>query len=205
MTTENLTENGSQNVNDSELPKLGDDQSKRQFKIGDITWMRIRKNTWWPAQVFDEKNVNCQLKKKGKNDVLVRLYGTYDYYYLDPVKNSSEFENIVKQNNSTITATFQKALEEDLSRMQSAGSSKKKGSKSEGNAKSETPKSKRPKKDKIIVIDLEDDENNPNSGSAKGGSGLRTPPTARRIRVMRRLGLIAPEGSPYRKLKIEKK
>lgn len=193
MILENLTANGSSYDNASGAAECGVDQMKQDYNIGDTTWVKIRKNSWWPAQVFDEKTANCKLKKKGKNDVLVRLYGTYEYYYVNPVKCSSEFEHVVKEKNSNSIAEFQKALEEDLSRMESAGSAK-------GNAKSGAPKKKRQKRDGIIVIDLDDDEDNTVSDRKEkdGASKEQTPPTsARQVKVMQRLGLMAPPGSPF--------
>ncbi|KAG1342276.1 hepatoma-derived growth factor-related protein 2 [Cocos nucifera] len=130
----------------------GDNRLKQQFKPGDTTWIKIHGNSWWPAQVVDEKAVGNKPKKKANDEILVR------HLYMDPWKSSSEFGKFLKQENCNAGEAFQKFLEEDLSRLNSAGKSKRKVSKSEGrgrfvdmkedNSTVEAPKGKKQKQDK---------------------------------------------------------
>ncbi|KAH8508651.1 hypothetical protein H0E87_010698 [Populus deltoides] len=64
-------------------------------------------------------------------DVLVRLYGSYQYFYADPVKCRSEFEITLKENGGCYSEMFVEALEQDLPQSKS-GQSKGKGSNSKG-------------------------------------------------------------------------
>ncbi|XP_008805838.2 hepatoma-derived growth factor-related protein 2-like [Phoenix dactylifera] len=127
----------------------GRNQLKHQFKPGDTAWIKIHYNSWWPAQIVDEKTVGHKPKKKAKDEILVRQYGTYEYLYMDPWKNSSEFEKFLKQENCDAGGAFQKSLEEDLLCLKSAGKSKRKVSKSKENFMVEALKVKKQKQDKI--------------------------------------------------------
>ncbi|XP_010942679.1 uncharacterized protein [Elaeis guineensis] len=126
----------------------GGNQLKQQFKPGDITWIKIHGNSWWPAQVVDEKTVGNKPKKKAKDEILVRQYGTYEYLYMDPWISSSEFGKFLKQENCNAGEAFQKFLEEDLLCLNSAGKSKRKVSKFEENSTVEAPKGKKQKQDR---------------------------------------------------------
>lgn len=124
----------------------GSNQLKQQFKPGDTTWIKIHANSWWPAQVVDEKTVGNKPKKRAEDEILVRQYGTSEYLYVDPWKSSSEFEHFLKQENCNAREAFQKSLEKDILLMKSAGKSKRKISKE--NSTVEDPKCKKQKQDK---------------------------------------------------------
>ena len=49
-----------------------------------------------------------------QDEVLVCVYGNYNYLYVDPVKCRSRFENILEQNNGSYKEIFHKSLEQDL-------------------------------------------------------------------------------------------
>ncbi|KAJ6930369.1 hypothetical protein NC652_014021 [Populus alba x Populus x berolinensis] len=74
-------------------------------------------------------------------DVLVRLYGSYQYYYADPVKCRSEFEITLKENGGCYSEMFVEALEQDLPQSKS-GQSKGKGSNSKGTSNGRASASK---------------------------------------------------------------
>lgn len=104
---------------------------KVYFKPADIIWVKNRGGSWWPGQVVDE-NLISESSKQGNRSagkVLVRLYGTYTYLYVDPTKCGSEFDTILKQNNGSHRKIFLKAVEQDIARLK-AGQSKSQGSKS---------------------------------------------------------------------------
>ncbi|KAF8404702.1 hypothetical protein HHK36_009590 [Tetracentron sinense] len=105
------------------------DQLRGEVMLGDVVWVRLGGCSWWPAQVVEENTVSLKIKPNNRSvgDVLVRLYGSYDYLYADLMKCRSDFENvnvkfsstfvpqtslILKQNNDSYVETFQKALEQ---------------------------------------------------------------------------------------------
>ncbi|KAA8528354.1 hypothetical protein F0562_035709 [Nyssa sinensis] len=105
----------------------------RLFCFCMVEHSRLSGSSWWPAQVVDEHTLSGRNKPSNRSagGVLVRLYGSYKYKCVDPMKCRSEFENILKQHNGSCREIFMKALEQDLSSLKS-GRSKRKGSKSEG-------------------------------------------------------------------------
>ncbi|XP_057469500.1 uncharacterized protein LOC130758572 isoform X2 [Actinidia eriantha] len=130
-------------------------QPSKEVILGDIIWVSLHGSSWWPAQVVDDNAVSQSKKPSNRSasEVLVRLYGSYKYMYVDPMACRTEFENILEQNNGNCNVIFKKALDEELARFESGGA--------------------------------EVEESKPQEL------------TARRIRVMQRLGLIAPTGSPF--------
>ena len=61
---------------------------------------------------FDIPNVQAAQSSNGKtwDEVLVCVYGSYNYLYADPVKCYSKFENIFKKNNGNYKEIFHKSL-----------------------------------------------------------------------------------------------
>ncbi|KAJ4965184.1 hypothetical protein NE237_017033 [Protea cynaroides] len=110
------------------------DQLTGELMLGDVIWVKINGCTWWPGQVVDENNVSDCLKPQNRvaGEVLVRLYGSYEYLYVDSMKWRAEFENILKQNNGSYSEVFQKALEQDLSSIKSAQKLKRRSSEPKG-------------------------------------------------------------------------
>ncbi|KAL0917115.1 hypothetical protein M5K25_012162 [Dendrobium thyrsiflorum] len=95
----------------------------QQFKYGDIIWSRINGRSWWPVQVADEKCVSCKPKKIKNDEILVRLYGSFEHMYVDPVNCVSKIEKIFGQEKSSNREVFMRTLEEDITRMKSGGQS----------------------------------------------------------------------------------
>ncbi|KAF5206762.1 hypothetical protein FRX31_003651 [Thalictrum thalictroides] len=170
-------------------------KSRRGLMTGDVVWVRIRGSLWWPAQVVDENMVSRSSKPKTKvlDQVLVRLYGTYAYLYRDPVNDRAELNKILKENNGSYLETFKKALEQDLSHRKPS-KLKRSGCEPTENGGVETPKDKKSKHEANIVNDKK--LNSPSSVTPLKGSPELS---ARRIRVMQGLGLVAPRGSPFQK------
>ncbi|CAL0305595.1 unnamed protein product [Lupinus luteus] len=155
--------------------------------LGDMIWIRLRHGSWWPAQVVDAKNVNKSIKprKRSPGEVLVRLYGSYKYSYVDPIHCKTNFETILKNNNGSYRDILQQSLEKDLP---SKKSSKSKGLSSESKGTSSKRKSHPKDGDDL-------DSENPETAASVKSQELST----RRVRVMASLGLIAPTGSPFHK------
>ncbi|CAL5417910.1 unnamed protein product [Camellia sinensis] len=89
--------------------------------LGDLIWVRLRGSSWWPAQVVDENTVTRRNKPRNGSvgKVLVRLYGSYKYMYVDPMTCRSGFENKLKENNGNYREILEKTLEQDLARFKS--------------------------------------------------------------------------------------
>ncbi|XP_019438502.1 PREDICTED: histone-lysine N-methyltransferase TRX1-like isoform X2 [Lupinus angustifolius] len=170
----------------SKVSEGGGEQVKTDsIAFGDVIWIKLRHGSWWPAQVVDAKSVDKSMKprKRSVGDVLVRLYGSYKYSYVDPIQSRSEFETILKSNNGSYRDILLQSLEKDLP---SNKSSKSKGSSSKGT----------PSKRKSCQKDDDDlDSESPETAALGKSQEL----SARRVRVMASLGLIAPPGSPFHK------
>lgn len=190
--------NGKEHVGDRGKDGALQKQSNAEFRPGEITWIKLRGAPWWPAQIVDENAVSDNNKpRKGKsNEVLVRLYGTYDYSYVDPVTSLLEFNNVLKQNKSSQRDMFQKALEQELSKLRSRRTNSRRA-KAKGNGsvgKEKTVPSKR------ATDELDGLKKKCKPDSFRYDDTPQTPEgTARRLKVMQDLGLTAPSGSPFLK------
>ncbi|XP_015885974.3 uncharacterized protein LOC107421278 isoform X2 [Ziziphus jujuba] len=106
--------NGKNNANKEGGEKVSANQVGGDVKPADVIWVKIHKDSWWPAQVVDENSISACNKpcSRAAGQVLVRLYGSYTYLYVDPIKSLSEFNIILKQNDGCYRAIFLKALEQ---------------------------------------------------------------------------------------------
>ncbi|XP_047328161.1 DNA (cytosine-5)-methyltransferase 3B-like isoform X2 [Impatiens glandulifera] len=143
------------------------DCSLNEVALGDIIWIKSRRLSWWPAQVADPSAVskNKKPRKKSSSQVLVRIYGSYIYKYVDPVICRSEFKKILDQNNGSYSSIFEKNLERDMCRSQS-GITKRKVSSSK-DKKTQTTEAATPKKIKPNDFSPSTDMGRSQSGSRK--------------------------------------
>uniref|UniRef100_A0A2P2JWI0 Uncharacterized protein LOC103319536 n=1 Tax=Rhizophora mucronata TaxID=61149 RepID=A0A2P2JWI0_RHIMU len=74
--------------------QMDSSHSESEAGTGDLLWVKLGGGSWWPALVVDEDTVSGSSKPGNKSigDVLVRLYGSYEYLYVDPIEHRSEFE-----------------------------------------------------------------------------------------------------------------
>ncbi|KNA03789.1 hypothetical protein SOVF_205780 [Spinacia oleracea] len=177
--------NGKGDVDESGKDGALDKKSNAEFKLGDMTWIKLRGTSWWPAQIVDKNAVSGNHKpRKGKSgEVLVRLYGTYKYLYMDPMTSLLEFNNVLKQSKNTQREIFRMALDKDLSDIQS-GKTNRRRTKAKGNDSAQKEKSVPSKRG----FEEHEDE------TPKKAEG-----SARRLKVMQDLGLTGPSGSPFLK------
>ncbi|GMI91006.1 hypothetical protein HRI_002770000 [Hibiscus trionum] len=91
-----------------------ENESAGEVSLGDLIWVKLHGNSWWPAVVVDEKSVSESSKpgSKSRGKVLVRLYGSHEYLYADPTKYHSEFKTILEQNNGNCHDVLDKTLEQ---------------------------------------------------------------------------------------------
>ncbi|KAL1344702.1 hypothetical protein HN51_018563 [Arachis hypogaea] len=163
--------------------------------LGDLIYIPLRgASKWWPAQVTDEKSVNENLRPKKKllREVLVRVYGSYIYKYVDPVKSRADFENVLKKNNGDLHKILQDSLEKDLP--SNKPKSKESPAKNKGGSSSSKRKSAPKDEKQDEAKSQKQNEEDPESTTPFRKSQELS---KRRIRVMESLGLIAPPGSPF--------
>ncbi|KAK8580420.1 hypothetical protein V6N12_070694 [Hibiscus sabdariffa] len=117
-----------------------------EVSLGDLIWIKLRGNSWWPAVVVDENSVSesSKLGSKSRGKVLVRLYGSHEYLYVDPMKYHSEFKTILEQNNGNRFDILEKTLEQ-LRRK--SIKPKGQGSKATANTRADASKGKTSKQD----------------------------------------------------------
>ncbi|KAK2659899.1 hypothetical protein Ddye_006432 [Dipteronia dyeriana] len=208
-------------------------QLEGNVALGDLIWVKLRGGSWWPAQVFDENTLSKTSKPgyRPAQAVLVRLYGSYECLYVDPIKCHSKFEmilcsKVLKQNNGCCREIFEKSLEQELLQLKS-GRPKRKASASADcihkKPKSNKPNAKEEEKSRTHRKDgtqkttkpnnTSDEERSTSSCIGEEDKKNKTPKqnegtslskkaqelSARRLRVMQSLGLVAPSGSPFGK------
>ncbi|KAK9713972.1 hypothetical protein RND81_06G062500 [Saponaria officinalis] len=150
------------------------DHSNAGFRTGDVIWVKHRGSSWWPAQIAEEKAVSSRSKPRRKkdNEVLVRLYGSYEYSFVDPITSLMEFDNVLKRHKGNHKEIIQEALTQGFKTK--ARSSKNKGDDEK---------------------DVDDDKQG--SGHGDNATPQKVGESARKLKVMQGLGLIPPSGSPY--------
>ncbi|KAI9086299.1 hypothetical protein K1719_031753 [Acacia pycnantha] len=169
---------------------------------GSVVWAKTSCQVWWPAEIMEERPTLAGQACDGH--VLVQFYGNQPCAWIDPGKNLSAFEDSFEERSNNPTKDFQDALKQALQRKEQLSSCRKSSSQ------------------RTVHLDLLDHscEKWTSSASSKtiddlkeSGRGKRqrkrklhfdevaSPPKserkARRLKIMRYLGLIAPVGSPY--------
>ncbi|XP_074279425.1 uncharacterized protein LOC141604816 [Silene latifolia] len=149
--------------------------SNAEVGPGDVIWVKHQGGSWWPAQIVDEKAVSNRNKprRKRSEDVLVRLYGSYEYLFVDPVANLVEFDKVLKRHKGSHKEIIQEALRQGFK-------TKARSAKAKGNGEK----------------DVDDDTQVSNGNDV---TPQKPGESARRLKVMQGLGLIAPSGSPFLK------
>ncbi|XP_071732347.1 uncharacterized protein [Rutidosis leptorrhynchoides] len=179
-------------------------EPNKEFVLGEILWVKLRESSWWPAQIVDENLVSSANKPSSKgssSDVLVRLYGSCILKFVDAHGSHAEFKKILIENNFNYDDILKKSLEQDLPSMSSSKSRKRQQSKSKGSKdvsdKSQTKGSS--KKQKQVKPKTSDSHPQTPDGVHHGTepTTLNKGLTARRMKVMQNLGLVAPSGSPF--------
>lgn len=186
-------------------------QNKESVTFGDILWVKLHEASWWPAQVVDENCVdsdNKPISKESGCDVLVRLYGSYIYKYVDVHRSRAEFKKILEENNFNHDDIMKKCLEKDLPSL-NGGAKKRQRSKPKVVEVSKKKPSKKDKSDKSqskLSSKKQKQEKPKTPNRVQNGIEPSTPTIAtlggqelsgRRMKVMQSLGLVAPLGSPF--------
>ncbi|KVI06757.1 uncharacterized protein LOC112509757 [Cynara cardunculus var. scolymus] len=199
-------------------------QPTKEVIFADLIWVKLHEASWWPAQVVDENSVSSANKpstssKGSSSDVLVRLYGSYVYKYVDINRSRAEFKNILVENNFNHDDILKKSLEQDLASLNSSRSRRRQQSKSKGTVLTEASQNRSSEKDKSQIkvsskkrkqekskTAVETKNKIPSPDRVHNISEPSTPSiislkaqemSGRRMKVMQSLGLVAPSGSPF--------
>lgn len=179
-------------------------EPSKDLVFGEILWVKLHEGSWWPAQIVDENcvsSVNKPSSKRSSSDTLVRLYGSYTYKYVDVHSSHAEFKRILLEKKFNYAEIMKKSLEEDLpsfksrkrQHSKSKGTTLTEGSRSQtkvSGKKQKTAESHPQTPDKTKTTDIE---------PSTPDTGIFRPPelSARRMKIMQSLGLVAPSGSPF--------
>ncbi|XP_059308123.1 uncharacterized protein LOC132059517 isoform X1 [Lycium ferocissimum] len=192
-------------------------KSNGEVDFGNLIWVQLDGQSWL-GQVVDEKAVGGNRKppKKVAGEVLVRLYGSYTYLYVDPIKSQLEYEKIIEKYHGSHIKILGEALKQDLLHLKSGGmkmediKSKEMlragASQGKGNNKSQdmTPSTSEgaktnaqyERKMRNLILRNRAGVWTNLSTEAIASPGEYTP-SGRRMKVMQALGLVAPPGSPF--------
>ncbi|XP_055824992.1 uncharacterized protein LOC129893478 isoform X2 [Solanum dulcamara] len=161
-------------------------KSSMEVDFGNLIWVQLNGQSWL-GQVVDEKVVGGNKKptKKVAGEVLVRLYGSYTYLYVDPIKSQLEYEKIIERYNGSLVNILGEALKQDLLHLKS-GAMKMEDIQSKETLGAAASRGKGNNKSQDMTP----------STSAIASAGEYAP-RRRRMKVMQALGLMAPPGSPF--------
>ncbi|XP_060185549.1 uncharacterized protein LOC132615013 isoform X2 [Lycium barbarum] len=161
-------------------------KSSGEVDFGNLIWVQLDGQSWL-GQVVDEKAVGGNRKppKQVAGEVLVRLYGSYTYLYVDPIKSQLEYEKIIEKYHGSHIKILGEALKQDLLHLKSGGM-KMEDIKSKEMLRAGASQGKGNNKSQDMTP----------STSAIASAGEYTP-SGRRMKVMQALGLVAPPGSPF--------
>ncbi|KAI9097636.1 hypothetical protein K1719_025407 [Acacia pycnantha] len=189
--------------NGSNVGEVREQVTTNVVALGDVIFVKPHGGSWWPALVVDKNTVTKSARpgERSAGKVRVRLYGSSQYLYVDPIKCRSEFEKTLKQHNGSYREIFQQSLEKALPSSKPS-KSKRPGSQTKGKGKVKRLKQSnvaQNMEDSLDQIEVLDDNNlssqSPVTEIASEGTSQEL--SERRVRVMSKLGLAAPPGSPF--------
>lgn len=161
-------------------------KSSMEVDFGNLIWIQLNGQSWL-GQVVDEKAVGGNKKptKKVAGEVLIRLYGSYTYLYVDPIKSQLEYEKIIEEYHGSLINILGEALKQDLLHLKS-GAMKMEDIQSKETLRAGASQGKGNHKSQDMTP----------STSATASAGEHAP-SGRRMKVMQALGLMAPPESPF--------
>ncbi|XP_004494013.1 uncharacterized protein [Cicer arietinum] len=178
------------------------DSSSLAVTPGSVVWARTSCQTWWPAEIMEERCAPSDDARDGH--VLVQFYGNHPSAWIDPSTNISIFEDSFEERSNNPSNDFQDALKQALQRKaqlsscqnlspdrsahsdqqdRSAGKYSSPSSSKTLNDFQERRRGKRERKPKVHF----DEVSYPIKSERKD----------RRLKIMRYLGLAPPVGSPF--------
>ncbi|KAL2498083.1 PWWP domain-containing protein [Abeliophyllum distichum] len=90
--------------------------TSRGLNLGNLVWVQLHCSSWWLAQAVDENSVSDKHKPRNKSagEVLVRLYGSYKYLYVDPITSHGKFEDKLEAYSGNYMDILKEALKQEL-------------------------------------------------------------------------------------------
>ncbi|EOY08004.1 Tudor/PWWP/MBT superfamily protein, putative isoform 3 [Theobroma cacao] len=175
------------------------DSDKKKLKVtgsngvcitpGNVVWAKTACQVWWPAEIIGQRSILADSRiQHNEEHVLVKFYGKHNSAWVNAARDLSMLEDALVQRKEHIKSCRQLPRSHDSS-SHSDQQDRKSGkwtSSTSSKTGSNLVKQGGSKKEPKPTIHL-DDATFP-SKSAKG---------ARRIKIMRYLGLTAPIGSPF--------
>ncbi|XP_017977726.1 PREDICTED: uncharacterized protein LOC18598075 isoform X3 [Theobroma cacao] len=175
------------------------DSDKKKLKVtgsngvcitpGNVVWAKTACQVWWPAEIIGQRSILADSRiQHNEEHVLVKFYGIHNSAWVNAARDLSMLEDALVQRKEHIKSCRQLPRSHDSS-SHSDQQDRKSGkwtSSTSSKTGSNLVKQGGSKKEPKPTIHL-DDATFP-SKSAKG---------ARRIKIMRYLGLTAPIGSPF--------
>ncbi|XP_021290047.1 uncharacterized protein LOC110420941 isoform X3 [Herrania umbratica] len=156
---------------------------------GNVVWAKTACQVWWPAEIIGQRSILADSRiQHNEEHVLVKFYGKHNSAWVNAARDLSMLEDALVQRKEHIKSCRQLPRSHDSS-THSDQQDRKSGkwtSSTSSKTGSNLVKQGGSKKERKPTIHL-DDATFP-SKSAKG---------ARRIKIMRYLGLTAPIGSPF--------
>ncbi|KAF7818679.1 PWWP domain-containing protein 2A-like isoform X1 [Senna tora] len=169
---------------------------------GSVVWAKTACQMWWPAEIMEERSTSSDRACDGH--VLVQFYGNHPRAWIDPVKDLSAFEDSFEERSSNPSKDFQDALKQALQRKEQLSSCRKLSPcrsvhserQDHSSDKWATSTSSR------TIDDLKERGRGKRERKRKlhfdeVASPSKLDRKARRLKIMRYLGLMAPVGSPY--------
>ncbi|XP_054795412.1 uncharacterized protein LOC129300845 isoform X2 [Prosopis cineraria] len=169
---------------------------------GSVVWAKTSCQVWWPAEIMEERPTLAG--QVSDRHVLVQFYGNQPCARIDPAKDLSAFEDSYEERSSNPAKDFQDALEQALQRKEQLSSCRKLSP--QGTVHSDLQDHSCEKWTSSASSKTIDDLKERGRGKRERKRKLHfdevaSPPKserkARRLKIMRYLGLIAPVGSPY--------
>ncbi|OIW01573.1 hypothetical protein TanjilG_21153 [Lupinus angustifolius] len=169
---------------------------------GSVVWARTACQMWWPAEIMEERSTLSDSACDGH--VLVQFYGNRPSAWIDPRTNISAFEDCFEERSTNPSCDFQEALKQALQRKEQLSSSRTLSS--DRSTHSEQQDHSSDKWTSCTSSRIMDDFQERRRGKRERkrkvhfdevSFPMKSERKARRLKIMRYLGLVAPIGSPF--------
>ncbi|XP_057718572.1 uncharacterized protein LOC130933081 [Arachis stenosperma] len=179
------------------------DSSSLALTPGTVIWARTTCQTWWPAEIMEERSALSKPVSDGQ--VLVQFYGNHSSVWIDPMTDISTFEDCFQERCSNPSKDFQEALKQAIQKKEQLSSSPNSSSDisahSDQKVGSSDDKWTSPTSSRTMSDAVEKRRGNRERKRKVHFDEVRCPMKPerklRRLKIMRLLGLAPPAGSPF--------
>ncbi|XVE55599.1 hypothetical protein DITRI_Ditri03aG0171900 [Diplodiscus trichospermus] len=172
-------------------------QLEGEVSLGEVIWVKLHENLWWPAQVVDDRSVSesCKPGNRSQGEVLVRLYGSYEYLYADPMKDYSEF-NMDRARRRSIKPKA-KGSKSTANKKADAAKGKKKLNQNQGNQVDDLDADATARKSRAVRADLGKDSKGNALGNKDNVRQTARSKTSKQNEIQKKLKRQRPPSSDY--------